>query len=286
MRQFLQLAFLGFAKPANDKPRTGRGRRSAFTLIELIAVMGIIVALSLIVVGGYGGMARSMASGQATRQLRDALLLARQTACVNGVRVYCYVLEENVYVLCRKIGTSSSENGATAHAYQAGDDYSFQKDTKVFSDHYSDLGSFINEADREAEEYELENSGSFEASSDMYIFDLSSKTGAKYGILRGVVRNEDLGFGWNLHFQKVDGVDEPTFKKGADYGIALFPVRVLPKGFVFLDDEIGKFVYFEPTGAADGTLMNFVVAESALRNDNKHRHSVTVSTDGKVDVPQ
>ena len=261
-------------------------RRAGFTLIELIAVMGIIVALALLVVGGYSGMSRAIAAGQASRQVADTLLLARQTACVNGVRVYLYIISEDEYVLCRKMGTSSGNGGKAS--YQQGKDHNFKKDAYVFFDYYTDLGSFVNDVDRESENYAQENNSSAfvntDFASDMLIFDLSAKNEAKYGTLRGVESNKD-GVGWCLYYQPSSGEAASSyFKDGSDYGIALYPIRSLPKGFVFLDEEIGDFLYFEPTGTAKGTTKEIVVAEAALKGDSNHQQKVKVSGAGKVEV--
>ena len=262
--------------------------RDGFTLIELIAVMGIIVALALLVVGGYSGMSRAIASGQASRQVAATLLLARQTACVNGVRVYLYILSEDEYVLCRKMGTSSGNGGKSS--YQSGKDPYFKKDAYVFFDYYTDLGSFVNEVDRDSESYAQEdNDTSFAKSgitSDMHIFDLSSKDEAKYATLRGVDSNKD-GVGWCLYFQPANGSSGTSlFKEDADYGIELYPIRSLPKGFVFLEDEIGDFLYFEPTGSTGPGKgeKKIIVAEAALKGDAQHQQTVKVSPTGKADV--
>ena len=264
---------------ASAAPAAARGsRRAAFTLIELIAVMGIIVALALVVVGGYSGMTRAIATGQATRQVRDALLLARQTACVRGVRVYCYFLSEEEYVLCRKIGTSSGQDRSSS-------DDRFPKGDSghVFPDSYTDLSSFINEVDAASEAYSDDNDSGYDKSaltSDLLLFQLSDSGEARYGKLRWVEADKDKGYGWNLFYAPVDG-HEPNFKTNTDYGIALFPIRVLPKGFAFDEDMIGQFVYFEPTGTANKKT-TITISESAI-HDSDRQQKVVVESNGKVE---
>lgn len=263
--------------------------RKGFTLIELIAVMGIIVALALVVAGGYSGIARSIAEGQASRQVRDGLLLARQTACVNGSRVYLYILNEDEFVICRKIGISSGK--LETASYNSGDP-KFRKNSKVFPDYFTDLSSFVNEIDLNAERSGYNASSGFkdsDLSSSSYIFDLGEpgeeKPSIGFGILRGVEMNEDLGFGWNVYID--ESIESKYFKENHEYGISLFPVRSLPKGFVFVDDP-GTFVFFEPTGVAGpgkGKL-EIKVAEAALQNDPKHQRKVTVSHSGKIEVEE
>lgn len=282
------------------EPRSPRGpsscwlspaRRAGFTLIELIAVMGIIVALAMVVMGGYSGIARAIAAGQATRQLRDALLLARQNACVNGNRTYVYVLGEDEFVICRKIGTSSGTEGKAS--YNSGDPM-YKKDTYIFNDYYTDLSSFVNEVDRGSESSGNDSSSSSykkaDLSSNMLLFDLSGDE-AQYGILRGVESNGKLG--WSLFWKMEDGSQPPSkyFKENHEYGIALFPVRSLPKGFVFDTDgstPIGTCVYFEPTGMAGPKRgdQKFVICEAAFPNNKDHQHTVTIAHSGKITVEE
>lgn len=262
-----------------SRPRRGR---SAFTLIELVAVMGIIVALALLVVGGYSGMSRAIAAGQGSRQVADTLLLARQTACVNGVRVYFYILSEEEYLLCRRIGTctkNSTTPSPTEHDYQDGVYY--KKGVKVLFDYYTDLGGFVNAADRAAQAATSNKEAKKTMASGDYLFELPSglgNAGLKYGRLLGVTTNN---IGWRV-FYEPDPDHEPDFKTGANYGLALFPIRVLPKGFAFPEDDVGKFLYFEPTGSAEG-LDKISIVEAALP-DAAHTQTVTITGEGKVTV--
>ena len=281
------------AKPetGDRNPETTRRNRAAFTLIELIAVMGIIVALALVVGGSYAGIATSIAEGQASRQFRDALLLARQTACVNGSRTYVYLLGEDEYVICRRIGTSCGTSGKSS--YQQGDPL-YRKDSYVFYDYYTDLSSFVSEVDRNSEQHGQDSHSSSsqyhnsDLSSEMNLFDLSS-TEARYGILRGVDSNDDLGFGWNLYWQPRAGEchNNSYFAENHDYGISIYPVRHLPKGYVFAT-EIGTCVYFEPTGMTGPKTgsQSFIIAKAAMKNNPSFQRKVTVDHSGKVDVEE
>lgn len=281
----------GARKTPHDAATTrhSSGLRGGFTLIELLAVMGIIVALSLVVAGGYSGISRAIARGQASRQVRDALLLARQTACVNGATVYFYVLSEDEFVICRKIGTSSKKTQGQA-SYQEGEDAKFKKGAYEFSDFYTDLSGFVNEIDRlsEASGMGAGSSQSVYYGADMSgkaeIFDFSSNE-AKYGILRGVETIE-TGMGWNLYWVPAGGnAPSDIFAPGHDYGVALHPIRSLPKGYVFLDDP-GTCIYFEPTGTAGpgSGKQTLTMAEYALKNNPKHQHTVSVTRSGKISI--
>ncbi len=252
-------------------------------MIELIAVMAIIIALSLVVIGGYTGMSRAIAQGAGVRGVRDALMLARQHACMNGVRVYVYILDETQYVLCRKIGTVSS---AKLEHYAGSSSQTATQDTYMFNDAYTDLGSFRSSTDESLEDL-LKNgtsTSSFNASRELLLFDLhedvvDSDLDFKYLYLSGVKKDDNLG--WNLFCRDVSGgkPDGKFFKKGHDYGIALFPIRALPKGYIFTTG-VGESIYFEPTGASGGC-DSLIVAEAVLRNDPAHQKKVTIKN-GKV----
>ncbi|MBR4617150.1 MAG: type II secretion system protein [Kiritimatiellae bacterium] len=258
----------------------GERRRSAFTLIELIAVMGIIVALALLVVGGYSGISRAIAAGQGSRQVADTLLLARQTACVNGVRVYFYILSEQEYLLCRRMGICSMDSKVaddTKHPY-GNKGVFYKKGVRSFNDFYTDLGSFVNEADRVAQS-EVDDDAKKTMASGDYLFELPAEknnSGLKYGRLLGVTNSVP---GW-IVFYEPDPDHAPDFKEGAVYGLALFPIRVLPKGFAFPEDDVGKYLYFEPTGSAKG-LDEINIVESASGNKQP---PVKITGEGKIDV--
>ena len=78
-----------------------------FTLLELIAVMGIIVAMSLVIVGSYSGIMRAISATAGINSMRKIATLCRQHACIDGARTYFQITGVNTYVLFRKAGTIS-----------------------------------------------------------------------------------------------------------------------------------------------------------------------------------
>lgn len=267
--------------------RRASSGRSGFTLIELIAVMGIVIALALVVTSGYSGIARSIAQGQSTRQVRDSLLLARQTACVNGVEVYVYILDETQFIICRKIGTSSGSLGNAS--YQSGKDPLYHKDAKVYCDYYTDLSSFVSEIDTGSESAGQSDSSSLYKDSDlsgsMDLYDLSANELCA-ATLRGVEYNKDLGFGWLLYCKPRKGessIPGSFLDEGHDYGVPIHPIRALPKGYVFLN-KAGDFVSFSPTGEA--TPKEIKVAEYAQMDSGKHQFKIQVLQSGKIEIEE
>ena len=82
-------------------------RRSGFTILELIAVIGIIAVIGTAVIGGFSGMMKGVARRSAIDSVRRALNLARQEACVDGNDTYLYPVDVNRYAIVRKAGTIS-----------------------------------------------------------------------------------------------------------------------------------------------------------------------------------
>ena len=66
----------------------------AFTLIELLTVMAIMVIIATIVMMGYFGTTRGMASKSAAQHISQSLNLARQSAIMQGRKV-CVVFGQN-----------------------------------------------------------------------------------------------------------------------------------------------------------------------------------------------
>lgn len=93
-----------------------RGARRAFTLIELLAVMGIIILMASAVAASYFGMARGAGMRAAVNQIRSTLLLARQKAIMDGMPVYLFFEQDgstNSYLLCQMDGTATTGGGGT-----------------------------------------------------------------------------------------------------------------------------------------------------------------------------
>lgn len=84
---------------------TARGRRSGgFTLLELIAVIGIVALMATVVVGGFTGMAEAMARTAAWQSLQRAVMLAREDATIDGNDTYLFAVDVDRFCLVRKAG--------------------------------------------------------------------------------------------------------------------------------------------------------------------------------------
>ncbi len=225
--------------PLTHRPR----RRQGFTLIELIAVMGVILAISMIVVGSYIGITRAMAARAGISHLANAVRLTRQHACMDGQRTYLYVLDETRYVICRRAGVVTARGGAGAGG------------TWTFQDAYGDLSSFVNTLN--------------ENQRGLRIFDMSLTAGhPPFARVVSVVWNEVQRV-WIVTFERDPEFPPPPgsiFQAGHVYGIELYTVRELPKGHRFREGSTRGYLYFEPTGASGGTLQKIELIETITPN--------------------
>jgi len=245
---------------ANDHSRRG------FTLLELIAVMGIIVALSLVIVGGYSGMIRTISERAGVNALRRGAMLARQHATVDGRDTYFFITGFDTYVLCRRAGVISergkgSLSGDEKPTYLPSGQYS---DAIWLYDQYSDLSAAAESLAGMSDEQLKE---AFEG-------DKEKKTGAYVGTLLFDLTDKELASvkypPW-FNYQKdqwVMGIDKKQtkgFKKNNTYGWAVYPEQKLPKGYAFVKTkdnfrEDGNF-YFKPDGTASGDLLKISIQE-------------------------
>ena len=136
------LLFSLFSLPPGRRPGSpGAKPRGGFTLLELVAVIGIIAVMSVIVVSGYSGITRSLSAQAGTDTLKRLLLLARQQACVDGVDTYVWVTGVDSFVVVRRAGTVCHEptTGRRKPGYlQTGGEFSVSSNWIV--DDYADLG--------------------------------------------------------------------------------------------------------------------------------------------------
>lgn len=258
-------------------------QRSGFTLLELIAVMGIIVALSLVVVSGYASIMRSMSEMAGVNALRKAAMLCRQHACIDGRDTYFFLTGFDTYVLCRKAGTISdrktnTRTGVDLPTYMS--DGSASGAIWIF-DKYSDLGA-------SSESFSTMTGSEFSEATTGYkgtlLFDL---TDSKTAFLKYPPWFDYRTDTWimGLSDKNPQGGATQGFAKDSQYGWTVYPEQKLPKGYAFVrgvDNFIdeGSF-FFKPDGtaASASNLLKISVQELATKKVS----SITIHANGKVE---
>lgn len=289
--------------------RPASADRAGFTLLELVAVIGIIALMAAVVVAGFSGIMKAVSATSGTDAMRRALNLARQQACVDGEDTYVWVTDVNKFAVVRKAGTvSSSSSGTMDYQQQAGQQtvsVSVQtkrkrKDNGTYEnisirwivDDFADLasagqsfsidplGATDDPANSEAQLEDL-----VQNYSGIQVFDMVDATMADVEIPPWFSQEDDA---W------VFGIDsrKSGFSQGHDYGWLIYPEQTLPGGYVFkgsystsgnnagdFDESYDKKVHFR----SDGTVEEAVTLE-LYEVAAKKTHKVVVDGSGKVTI--
>lgn len=288
-------------------------RRTGFTLLELIAVMGIIVAMSIVVVGAYRGLMRAVAQRSGVDALAKAVTLCRQYATIDGQTTYFWITGFDKYVICRKAGKIDDDNDdrvrdledyewdACGYLPHRGDKTEISRPKAYWvRDSYSDLGL--------AEDYtQALLTGSKEAVglamekkeySGGLAFDFSKGKVARIRYPPWFVAEHGY---WIMGLMGPAKEDRPDgFEGGSVYGWMVGPEYQLPKGYVFESDlyeydsrtgafEQGARFHFLPDGTRSdltpprGNLTKPNVKLVIKEEGSSKRPSVTVEQNGAID---
>lgn len=266
--------------------------RGGFTLLELVAVIGIISVMSVIVVSGYSGITRSLSAQAGTDALKRTLLLARQQACVDGVDTYVWVTGVDSFVVVRRAGTVSREptRGTRKPGYlQTGGEYSVSSNWIV--DDYADLASasqnFRFDSSTSSDQKDAAIAAYASGESVMLVFDMDA---ARTAVVEYPPFFDSSIDGWVFG---IASVPSGAFKKGNAYGWLALPEQRLPKGFSFdvpykIDSEgnatvepnRAPHVHFLPDGSVEKD-ETFTLKDAS---GNATRPQVKVTTNGKIEA--
>ena len=271
--------------------------KKGFSLLELLTVMAIIAMLSTVAVTGYFSAARGIAKQRGITGLMNALTLARQRACTEGVKttLICYNTWSGAeteggasksekrkactptYVICKAIGQFTSVEGN-----YLGDEFTpldrlFNFTTKALD----------TSAPAPIRLYNMTRPGGW---SDVQM-DVRRKA------YSDILQNPETP--WMpatspavllCFYQKKTGGD--NWQVGDSYGVVVSPVASLPKGVYFgntLDPSSGSsttpptIVFnFYPDGRADRQSIELKMLESSGDSGLARVKRISVSEDGIV----
>lgn len=214
--------------------------RKAFTLVELMVVVGLMGLMATIAIGSYSAITRGMndrAAIDAAKSLADAAL---QRANLDRTPVYIYLFNE-----VTKLDTEMEAgivNGVAIAVRPIGR-ITHVPSTGFYCDEFGDLdGTFdaLEEPDDTASEGEKEQS----AATFFRLYNIAKQNfvTVQEGVFAHEINDRDLEDGdstamhkWIVHGFKTaqgDGGDSATFQVGDQYGQE-FAVTRLPPGYVF-----------------------------------------------------
>ena len=267
--------------PSARRAARTRGR-AGFTLLELVAVIGIIALMSVVVVGGFNGILRAIADTSGADAMRRALMLARQQACVDGEDTYVWVTGMNTFAVVRKAGTVSAvSSGSRNPSYLQVGGRETSVAAKYIEDEYADLASAEQGFVIDANTLATDINAIVKNYKGIRVFDMSTAKMADITVPPWFDGKKDA---WVFGIAK----DAGGFAVGADYGWLIYPEQTLPAGYVFADsyDSNGAFkenydtkVHFLADGTVDSPAA-FPVYEVSVKKTRR----VQVSGDGKVTI--
>lgn len=256
-------------------------KRSGFTILELIAVIGIIAVVGTAVVGGFSGMMKGISRRTAVDSVRRSLSLARQEACTDGNETYFYPVDVNRFAIVRRAGKiTDAQSGSASPQY--GGSLSFKNVTlpggKWIIDEYADLSesqeAFVVSAESFANEASLLKA--FKDYAGEQVFDMDKGVSAQIAWTPWHDKALDA---WVFG---ISNAPSGAFEKNHDYGWVTHPVQSLPAGYVFGD------IY-----KADGTFDESKAAQKRVRflsdgslEDGKESVSFSIQRWGSGDQPE
>ena len=255
--------------------------------------------LSTLAVTSYFSAIRGMSSRTARDNFYNALMMARQRACIDGCARQPDRFQRSRRLRC--VGHSDQRPAASFVVCRELGRFSFVSGNFLF-DEFSDLGSLFRK--KQAGDSANTSAGSVK------LYNLSQgawtlvgpyvdwKTVGSSADSSAELLYSGGSFSIKAHAlerlkrHRIDREYEPDWKTGDSYGVEITPIKSLPKGFVF--DELNnnltsgdtlkdvRSVTFEPDGSAIRGA-TFTI-RSQTRDPNVQGMRFTVSTQGNITV--
>lgn len=243
------------------------GGRRGFTLLELLIVMAIMVLLSTIMVTNYFGAQRAAAYSASVTEVRNALTLARQRACMDGRKTFFVFTNDTDFFVVQPIGAFTHVQGKVYYDGYVDMQESEAANTRTrifnlenFEDYYATVGTHTMESD----------------AGDLF----KGQYVTKFEFYKG---NDEID-GSGTSTSSAASVN-PGWSKGDRYGVAISTMFRLPKGF-----SATKFTGFDSHGDnhfisfnADGSTSGGTLEVAEAINKNKPI-KVDISRAGKIEV--
>lgn len=186
-------------------------RRSGFTLLELLAVMAVMAIMTTIGTMGYFAAVKGAAARGTLEHLTQAISFARQTAIMQGRRVYVVfgpTKEDDWFAVCKEDGMLTYCSGG------------------LIGDEYADWNDFV-------------------GGTNMMVFNLTTRPVDTGEVVSASV---EMVFGISQVILKVQPMG--TFSAANQlYGWEVMPRRALARGLYF--EKAYDPIIFEPDGSTE-----------------------------------
>ncbi len=253
---------------------TPHGTRTGFTLFELLVVITIMIFISTIAVMNYIGVMRGAGFTTASSNIFNALLMARQRACLDNKPVVLYLLDKTNYVV--QIAYSSvARIDALSVAERAVHPTPGCKK-------FWDPDQIATPADTNTPLLNLDRPGA--TATLVCMPDFVPATDSTSMIISNVNTSGELQQ-YRIAALRYYVVLNGDWAAGDRYGVQAFTPLSLPKGFEFFPNPLSvsasqRMVLFKPDGTIDtlGGLNRLVVLEP-LKNK---RLAFSMDTSGKI----
>jgi type II secretory pathway pseudopilin PulG len=246
------------------------GKRGGFTLLELLVVVTMMIFITTIAVMNYFGAMRTAGYNAVSNDVFNALLMARQRACIDNKPVYVYLIDTTNYVLLESFGTAAIvANEASAPGGNG----------KVLYDQYNDVSGFLSNSII----VDIDNLGTGAISWSTGTAPSPTNTYLING--DGSLVPDNLNYS-TIHVTNNPACDFSGWKPGDRYGATIFAPQMLPNGFVFVSPSTpGQSIVFSPDGTVKAGISSLVVQET-LKGDTTHQITFSIDPSGKIGQSQ